>query len=333
MRSKKAFTVVEILIAIAVIAILATLVIIGYNGIQQQARVSAIQSDLRLVGNRLTLYHSQNNGTYPANISQLNLQNTPATTLNYQQLASGSSYCITSTSGSTTYYAIAGMQAREGGCVLALGLTNGWLLDGETIDNVGGSHATGANLSSASNQKNVAGTAYDFNGTNANIVIGTAPQFSLAEGSISAWIRPDSYAGSNRFIFASGESDLDGISTLGGGIMMYIDGSTGYLKAGWSDGAGDFDFAQSNTALAMGQWYHVVLTYITTGSNVKLYINNVLQTTQDVFTNNVITGWETTARIGSTYSGGYFDGIIDNVLVYDQSLSVSEVNTVYQAGP
>lgn len=315
------------------IGILAGLVVLAYNGVQQQARVSAIKSDLRLVGDRLTLYHSQNNGLYPSNISQLNLQNTPTTTLNYQQLASGKSYCITSTSGGTTYYAIAGVQAREGGCILALGLTNGWLLDGETIDNIGGLHATGVNLAVASNQKNVAGAAYDFNGTNANVTIGTSPQMSLAEGSISAWIRPDSYAGSNRFVFATGESDLDGISTLGGGVMMFIDGSTGYLKAGWSDGSGDFDFAQSNTAISMGQWYHVVLTWIANGSNVKLYINNVLQTTQDVFTNNVTTGWETSARIGSTYTGGYFDGIIDNVLVYSQSLSVSEVNTVYQAGP
>lgn len=44
------FTIVELLIVIVVIAILAAIVIVAYNGIQNRANDSAVQSDLRTIG-------------------------------------------------------------------------------------------------------------------------------------------------------------------------------------------------------------------------------------------------------------------------------------------
>ena len=44
---KRGFTIVELLIVIVVIAILASISIVAYNGVQQRARTTALQSDVR----------------------------------------------------------------------------------------------------------------------------------------------------------------------------------------------------------------------------------------------------------------------------------------------
>jgi prepilin-type N-terminal cleavage/methylation domain-containing protein len=60
----KGFTIVELLIVIVVIAILATLVIVTFTGIQQKARDSQRQTDINAVDSHVEAYYAQN-GTYP----------------------------------------------------------------------------------------------------------------------------------------------------------------------------------------------------------------------------------------------------------------------------
>jgi len=66
-RSQKGFTVVELLIVVTVIAILAAITIVGYNGIRVAAMKSAAQSDLRNVETAMQLAY-QDLGTYPSEI-------------------------------------------------------------------------------------------------------------------------------------------------------------------------------------------------------------------------------------------------------------------------
>jgi prepilin-type N-terminal cleavage/methylation domain-containing protein len=60
----KGFTIVELLIVIVVIAILATLVIVTFTGIQQKARDSQRQTDINAVDSHLEAYYAQH-GNYP----------------------------------------------------------------------------------------------------------------------------------------------------------------------------------------------------------------------------------------------------------------------------
>lgn len=64
--ASKGFTLVELLIVIVVIAILAAVTIVAYNGAQGRARDSARYSDVKNILDALELYHSQN-GVFPAN--------------------------------------------------------------------------------------------------------------------------------------------------------------------------------------------------------------------------------------------------------------------------
>lgn len=59
------FTIVELLIVIVVIAILASITIVAYNGIQNRSRNSQVQNDIRNVAQLIELYNAQE-GTYPS---------------------------------------------------------------------------------------------------------------------------------------------------------------------------------------------------------------------------------------------------------------------------
>lgn len=65
-KRKEGFTIVELLIVIVVIGILAGLVITTYSGIQQKARNTERQTDLKAVQGQLEAYYATN-GYYPAN--------------------------------------------------------------------------------------------------------------------------------------------------------------------------------------------------------------------------------------------------------------------------
>ena len=64
-RKPKGFTIVELLIVIVVIAILATITVVAYNGIQNRSKNTAVQSDIKQVQKLIEAY-SALNGTYPS---------------------------------------------------------------------------------------------------------------------------------------------------------------------------------------------------------------------------------------------------------------------------
>jgi prepilin-type N-terminal cleavage/methylation domain-containing protein len=94
---KKGFTIVELLIVIVVIAILATITIVSYNGIILKATEASMRSDLRNTASQLAVYHFDNN-TYPTGtILPSNLKaESPKNTITYA--GSGINYCLSITS-------------------------------------------------------------------------------------------------------------------------------------------------------------------------------------------------------------------------------------------
>ena len=72
-KNNRGFTIVELLIVIVVIGILAALVVVTYNGIQQKARDTERKTDINALHGQLEAYQAQN-GKYPT----LTEVNTPA---------------------------------------------------------------------------------------------------------------------------------------------------------------------------------------------------------------------------------------------------------------
>ncbi len=64
-KSISGFTIVELLIVIVVIAILAAITVVAFNGVQQRGRDSHRVSDVKQLHKALELFHAEN-GYYPA---------------------------------------------------------------------------------------------------------------------------------------------------------------------------------------------------------------------------------------------------------------------------
>lgn len=69
-RKQQGFTIVELLIVIIVIGILATLVLVTFTGIQQSARNTQRQTDIKAVASHLETYNAKN--SYYPELADLN---------------------------------------------------------------------------------------------------------------------------------------------------------------------------------------------------------------------------------------------------------------------
>jgi len=88
-QSRGGFTIVELLIVVVVIAILAAITIVSYNGITASAEESAMKSALRTAANKVSIEQVKD-GVYPEN-----LPNEIETDIHNLQYTGGQNYCIT----------------------------------------------------------------------------------------------------------------------------------------------------------------------------------------------------------------------------------------------
>jgi len=110
---KSGFTIVELIVAIVIIGILATVIAVSQAGVIQKATVASVQSDLTNNKNMLSLYYVEN-GVYPTTFDANNCPSAPVASENYcLKLSNGNTidsyiavlddYDLVISSGSTAY--------------------------------------------------------------------------------------------------------------------------------------------------------------------------------------------------------------------------------------
>lgn len=90
-RHQKGFTIVELLIVVVVIAILAAITIVTFNGINNRAIESSIQTELRQVSNKVGTYYAEK-GSYPSNLNATDLSSDESS--KYTYVTDEFSFCV-----------------------------------------------------------------------------------------------------------------------------------------------------------------------------------------------------------------------------------------------
>lgn len=103
---QKGFTIVELLIVIVVIAILAAITIVAYNGIQNRAKDTAVQTSVSQASRKVLAQTVLNSDEYPATLADAGVKETGGTTYQYtsDNTTNPKKFCVTATNGAVSYY-------------------------------------------------------------------------------------------------------------------------------------------------------------------------------------------------------------------------------------
>ena len=156
-KSRQGFTIVELLIVIVVIAILASITIISYNGITKRAKDASIQSTLSQATQKIELAKlNDTGGVYPASMTAAGLDSLVSstdTTYTYGVSSDGKTFCMALSKGGRTFYITSAvLNPKTGICNGAVGVpgtgdvaTDGASVVGSINYTVFGSTAPAAN--------------------------------------------------------------------------------------------------------------------------------------------------------------------------------------------
>lgn len=312
------FTIVELLIVIVVIAILATISIMAYSGIQGRAVVASLQSDLSNASQQIKLFQVDN-GTYPTTIDCSQPDSTTnkcikvSSPTTFQYLASNTNpqtFCLAATNNSQSY------SIRQNGLILA-GNCPLLYLDASDVASYPGTGTTWTDLSGYGNNgtlnggvgySNLNGGALTFDGVGTyvssltsrnylDVTIVFQPDFSLSNSNTLA------------YILATGLSTDES------------------LRFGNVNGVGPWGIPNPGN---VNDWALTKTSYMVNGS-----ISNTL-----VSGWNILSGYRTNQSnfpssfayfLGTGYPGRYYKGKIAAVLLFDHQLSDADHQQIFNA--
>jgi hypothetical protein len=154
------------------------------------------------------------------------------------------------------------------------------------------------------------GNAAVFNGSSGDIDLPANIESSTM--AVSLWAYLDDNAPTNQVI----------IEFENGYGLNFPSFASGKLAAQWANS--NANHTLSNVALSNGQWYHIAANFRSGATD--LYINGVQQTTGGTASDYLTADQNT---IGSRRSGEFFDGMIDQVRIFNSALSQAAVTALY----
>ncbi len=163
---------------------------------------------------------------------------------------------------------------------------------------------------------------YSFDGVSAFVEVSDDPSLDITSAiTISAWVNSRVVTGKN--IITKFDNNADEA------WQVLFSGSDKF-DFGISDtaGFGDSTNLRSIQTILPNQWYHLLATY--DGTEMRLYINGILD--NNVTPSNGLRGNNQPVRIGADEDGSFLDGSIDEVRIYNSSLSPAEVTSLFNQG-
>jgi len=174
------------------------------------------------------------------------------------------------------------------------------------------------------------GGAYDFDGVDDYLQVSAMSGGVNGNVTISMWVN---WKGD------SGDTDVNGRLVLldaqnpGDDVWLNLNTAGNSKFNVYFDDLASSGYHDSNTIVSQNIWTHLVANW--NGTHINLYINGTLD--NSISTSGTITFDTSSFNIGSReeFSAGndfYFNGTIDEVQIYNRSLSAEQISALYVAG-
>ncbi len=167
-------------------------------------------------------------------------------------------------------------------------------------------------------------SAYSFNGTSDFISFSSVPTNQTDSLTISFWVKPNSLAQTGMALSYGNDA---GVQATANGIAIGITNST----SGVTSPGNQLHFMHNGVSLTNANYvfsntldWHFVLIKRESGFS-YIFVDGALSLT---INNNVISPI-TLFRIGSATNLRYFDGLVDDICIWNRSLSTIEINQVF----
>jgi len=213
-----------------------------------------------------------------------------------------------------------------------------WLLEeasGTRYDAVGSNDLTDNNTvgqSTADKKQGVACADFE-EGNSEYLSIADVAQVGLdivGDLSVCFWMKSEAFGSTEQQVVAKYR-----ISDSNRSYRIVVTESTARIGVNLSsDGIGSVGAWTANSTVAAGTWYHIAVVY--DGTDIRIFIDGVLSengVNNPVAYSDGIFDSAAAFCLGRQDGGGYYyDGLLDEVAIFDRALSADEVAAIYNLG-
>lgn len=161
------------------------------------------------------------------------------------------------------------------------------------------------------------GNSLNFDGVNDYIHISNSNvsnAFALSTSTVECWFRMTNATSFNKTLF----SMRSAVGTSSTRYSLHVNPST--HRIGIYNGSGFWSYVDE---IVSDTWYHIA--FVLTSSSTKVYINGTLKNTINNGYNNITGEYFEIGRADATYTNEYFQGDIDEVRVWNDERTATEI--------
>jgi hypothetical protein len=211
------------------------------------------------------------------------------------------------------------------------GLVSWWPGDGNADDIIDGN--TGVLVNGVTFATGVVGQGFSFDGVDDRVRVAASPSLNIVgDVTVDLWAKRASFTGQTQMLISKGAGSGAGGVDLPTSYNIHF-ASDNTITAGFERADGSNAFV-TGPAITDTGFHHYA--YVRSGNTHQLYVDGVL-VASDTFTGSPGSTADIDLLIGgvrgaANSAGSLFNGIIDEVEIFNRALSASEIQAIFAAG-